>query len=164
VNRYNGLYWRKQSVLLCPSVRIQEKKVYTRRCPLFTWPHPSTYEYKRNITGAMYIDLWKAFDTVNHSYLLSKLSYYGIYSTELKWTSDYLFNRKQFVSFNSVQSEPESIILGVPQGSILGPLLFVILVNDAFQCLDKCTMMMYADDTVLLYSDSSCKSWASSTE
>ena len=90
---------------------------------------------KRNCTGAMYIDLQKAFDTVSHPCLLSKLPYYGICGTELKWICDYLFNRQQYVSFNDTLSKPEPINLGVPQGSILGPLLFVILINDAYQCL-----------------------------
>ena len=112
----------------------------------------------KNLTGALYIDLRKAFDTVSHSCLLSKLPCYGISGIEHKWISDYLFNRKQYVTFNNIQSEPESITHGVPQGSILGPLLFVILINDAYQCLEKCTMLMYADDTVLLFSDSSSKS------
>ena len=111
----------------------------------------------KNLTGALYIDLRKAFDTVSHSCLLSKLPYYGISGVEHKWISDYLFNRKQYVTFNNIQSEPESITHRIPQGSILGPLLFVILLNDAYQCLDKCTMLMYADDTVLLFSDSSSK-------
>ena len=104
-----------------------------------------------------YIDLRKALDTVSHPCLLSKLPYYGICGTALKWISDYLFNKQQYVSFNDTLSKPEPINLGVPQGSILGPLLFVILINNAYQCLNKCSLLIYADDVVLLYSDSSCK-------
>ena len=110
---------------------------------------------RKNVTGALYIDLRKAFDTVNHSRLLSKLPYYGICGNELNWISDYLFNRTQYVAYNNGFSNLESVNLGVPQGSILGILLFfIIFVNDAYQCLNKCTMLMYADDIVLLYSAS----------
>ena len=112
---------------------------------------------KRKFTGAMYIDLRKAFDTVSHSCLLSKLPYYGITGIELKWIADYLFNRQQYISYNWTLSEPQVINCGVPQVSILGPLLFVILINHAHQCLKNCTMLMYTDDTVLLYSHSSSK-------
>ena len=106
---------------------------------------------RKNVTGALYIDLRKAFNTVSHSCLQSNLPYYGICGTELNWISDYLFSRTQYVAYNNDCSNLESATLGVPQGSILGPLLFTILVNDAYQCLNKCTMLIYADDTVLLY-------------
>ena len=112
---------------------------------------------RKNVTGTLYIDLRKAFVTVKHSCLLSKLPYYGNCGTELSWISDYLFNRTQYVAYNNYCSNLESVTLEVPQGSILGPPLFIILVNDAYQCLNKCTMLMYADDTVLLYSASSSK-------
>ena len=112
---------------------------------------------RKNVRGALYIGLRKAFDTVSHSCLLSKLPYCGICGIELKWISDYLFNRTQYAAYNNDCSNLESVTLGVAQGSILGPLLFIILANDAYQCLNKCTMLMYADDTVLLYSASSSK-------
>ena len=75
-------------------------------------------------TGAVFNDLSKAFDTISHSVLLSKLSRYGVYDMELQWFTDYLFLRKQIVPFNGVLSKPNSINTGVPQGSILGSLLF----------------------------------------
>ena len=112
---------------------------------------------RKNVTRTLYIDLRKAFVTVNHSCLLSKLPYYGICGTELSWISDYLFNRTQYVPYNNYCSNLESVTLEVPQGSILGAPLFIILVNAAYHCLNKCTMLMYADDTVLLYSASSSK-------
>ena len=112
---------------------------------------------RKNVIGALYIDLRKAFDTASHFCFLSKLAYYEIFGTKLNWISDYLFNRTQYVAYNNDCSNLESVTLGLPQGSILGPLLFIILVNDAYQCLNKCTMLIYADDTVLLYSTSSSK-------
>lgn len=105
-----------------------------------------------NLTGAVYIDLRRAFDTVNHGCLLAKLPHYGIANNELKWFEDYLFGRSQFVQYNSVNSEVESVTCGVPQGSILGPLLFVVFINDLDTVLKKTNLILYADDTVVYYS------------
>lgn len=107
---------------------------------------------KGNKTGVLYMDFSKAFDTVNHSCLLHKLPYYGITENELSWISDYLFNRSQLVNFEGTSSRTESITHGVPQGSILGPLLFIILLNDLHFRLKNCSILKYADDTVLYYS------------
>ena len=105
------------------------------------------------VTGALYMDFREAFDTVSHSCILHKLPYYGITSNELAWIGDYLFNRSQLVNFNGTCSKLEYITHDVPQGSILGPLLFIILVNDLNLKLGKCELLMYADDTVLYFAD-----------
>ena len=105
-------------------------------------------------TGAVFIDLSKAFDTISHSVLLKKLSRYGVYDMELQWFSDYLFLRKQIVQFNGVYSEPNPVYTGVPQGSILGPLLFLIFFNDVHGPLHHCKIITYADDTVIFTSAS----------
>lgn len=112
---------------------------------------------KGNYTGVLYMDFSKAFDTVNHSCLIHKLPFYGITGTELEWIIDYLFNRDQFVNFNGSFSKSEKITHGVPQGSILGPLLFIILINDIQLQLKNCSMLMYADDTVVYFSGKSTK-------
>jgi hypothetical protein len=100
-------------------------------------------------TGVIFLDLKKAFDTVDHDILLDKLKKYGVDGNELLWFKSYLSKRSQVVNINSSLSEFEHINIGVPQGSILGPLLFIIFVN----CLPNavnCKTIMYADDTTLL--------------
>ena len=78
----------------------------------------------RKVPLSIFLDLSKAFDTLNHTILLDKLFYYGIRSTALKLLGSYLSNRVQFVKLNDVNSDILPIVTGVPQGSILGPLLF----------------------------------------
>ena len=83
-----------------------------------------------DVPFSIFIDLSKAFDTLNHEILLRKLSFYGLDDVSLNLFQSYLSNRKQFVSFDGTQSEYGCITTGVPQGSILGPLLFIIYIND----------------------------------
>ena len=101
---------------------------------------------------SVFLDLSKAFDTLDHSILTTKLKYYGINGTALEWFRSYLSNRKQFVDFNGTYSTMSSINTGVPQGSILGPLLFIIYINDIHEASDKFHAIVYADDTNLLNS------------
>ena len=103
----------------------------------------------RKLTGAAFIDLSKAFDTVDHGCILSKLECYGIVDRELSWFESYLFDRKQYVVVNNGKSERNTVLCGVPQGSVLGPLLFIILMNDINSLMEKCKILLYADDTVI---------------
>ena len=105
-----------------------------------------------NTPTALYIDLSKAFDTLSFDIILQKLKYYGVMGTELRLLTDYLTNRKQYVVFNNHCSDITDIINGVPQGSILGPLLFSIHINDLIRTSNICKFIMYADDTTIYFS------------
>lgn len=100
----------------------------------------------------MFIDLSKAFDTINHKVLLHKLYFYGIRGTVYDWVKSYLSNRGQYVQYQSCKSETRPITCGVPQGSVLGPLLFLIYVNDLPDCLNNSKGVLFADDTTLYQS------------
>ena len=97
----------------------------------------------------IYIDLSKPFDTLDQSILLDKLTYYGVCGLENLLLRDYLSGRHQYVDNNGSKSRTKSISLGVPQGSILGPLLFLIYINDLPKVSHVFSMVMYADDTTL---------------
>ena len=101
--------------------------------------------------GTVFIDLRKVFDTLDHARLLSKLSIYGIKDRELSWFSVYLFDRKQFVKYYGQSSEIQPITCGVPQGSILGQLMFTLLLNDIATNLQLCDMILYADDILMFH-------------
>ena len=103
------------------------------------------------IPGTIFIDLSKAFDTLSYDILLYKLKFYGISGVEYKLLSSYLSNRKQYVMFNNTNSEFTEIRTGVPQGSILGPLLFSIYINDFITVSNKLNFIMYADDTTIYF-------------
>ena len=107
---------------------------------------------KGMLTGAIYIDLTKAFDTISHSSIIEKLPDFGITGMPQQWIGSYLFGRCQQVSFDGRQSSREPLFCGVPQGSILGPLFFLLHFNDSANVLSKCNITKYADDTVLYYS------------
>jgi len=104
-------------------------------------------------TIGVFIDLQKAFDTIDHSILLQKLSHYGIRGVALNWFSDYLKNRKQYVLIEDVQSDERFVTHGVPQGSILGPILFILYINDITQCSSNFHFILFADDTNLVSSN-----------
>ena len=103
-------------------------------------------------TAMIFIDLKKAFDTVDHQILLNKMRNYGINGLEHQWFSSYLDNRRQFCKVNGVCSDLAEINIGVPQGSCLGPLLFLIYINDLPFALKRAKATMYADDTAISFS------------
>ena len=111
----------------------------------------NTIENKQN-TLSVFLDLSKAFDTIDHNILLHKLECYGVRGLALKWFQSYLTDRKQYVLYNNVQSQTLDITCGVPQGSVLGPLLFLIYVNDIANCITHSKLIYFAYDTTVFLS------------
>ena len=107
---------------------------------------------KNEITIGIFLDLSKAFDTIDHTILLHKLEHYGFRGIVLDWFKSYLTNRTQYVFYNDCNSSIKEIICGVPQGSILGPLLFILYVNDITYTSNVLDFILFADDTTITYS------------
>ena len=106
---------------------------------------------KQMYTGMILVDLQKAFDTLDHGVLLEKMKYFGFRASVIKWFESYLSNRKFLVCIDNVFSEAGTLKYGVPQGSILGPLLFLLYVNDLPQLLSDAGSYLYADENCIFY-------------
>ena len=103
-----------------------------------------------NFAHGFFFYLHKAFDTVDHSILLSKLCHYGIHGLTNKWFESYLANCEQSVSINGFASSTSSIASGVPQGSVLGTLLFLLYINDLHVAIKHCKVHYFANNRNLL--------------
>ena len=101
----------------------------------------------KQISIGVYIDLKKVFDTVNHTLLIDKLEYYGIRGIAQEWLKSYLKDRKQFVQIDECASTLLNVTCGVPQGSILGPKLFILYINDICNASTSLKFILFADDT-----------------
>ena len=107
------------------------------------------------LSGAVYLDLSRAFDTLDHGRLLEKMKSYGVNGLILSWFTYYLFQGLQVVRLGQELSDPYSITCGVPHGSILGPIMFLLFFNDFEDCLHHINVIQFADDTVIYLSSKS---------
>ena len=105
-----------------------------------------------HVSACIYLDLARAFDTVNINILLKKLSRYGISGNSLDLLTSYLSNRKHQLKYKDITSGPQDVTCGVPQGSVLGPLLFLLYINDLSSVCPDAKFLLFADDTAILYS------------
>ena len=101
----------------------------------------------------IFLDLSKAFDTIDHNILLHKLHHYGVRGIAYEWFKSYLNNRNQYTIYNHCKLESNTITYGVPQNSILGPLLFILYLNDIEYSSNILSFYIYADDTNIIVSD-----------
>ena len=113
----------------------------------------SSWDSKQS-TIAVYLDFSKTFDTVNHNILISKLLHYGVRGVMQHWFESHLSNRKQYVSIKNYSSFMSNIKLGVPQGSVFRPVVFLLYINDVYRSSNQMLFVHFADDTTVFASDS----------
>ena len=134
----------------CININLVFKKESPQVWPWWLWLIKLLKLWTRgNASLVFFLDFSKAFDTVDHGILLQKLELYGLQDITLKWCKDYLSNRIQYVTYNGIKSMTDIIKCGVPQGSILGPLLFLMYINYLSQVSEFCLPLLFADDTNL---------------
>ena len=128
------------------------KKHSTQTCLMEITDYIYREREKGSIIGIASLDLSKAFDSINHSHLLEKMKEMGLNATSLQWCKSYLENRKQKTKFQHFISEESNVTSGVPQGSILGPIMFIMFTNDLEKIFNDCKICSYADDTQIIVS------------
>ena len=152
----NGKYYNfKARIIFCPNPNLDSGKKHSTTHALLMFINKVAQSIDDcSHTIGIFLDFSKAFDTIGHEVLLFKLSHYGIRGKALEWFRSYLSDRKQFVFLDGHTSELRNINCGVPQGSLLGPLLFIIYINDFYRSSDIASFILFADDTNLFFSHS----------
>ena len=145
---YNRLYNFLEKKEIIFSLQFGFRQKYSTTHALIHLTYKIRHEIdKGNYACGIFVDFQKAFDTVDHDILLENLEYYGVRGISNKLFASYLSNRKQFLSVNGYKSNLADVKCGVPQGSILGPLLFLIYINDLHAAIKYSAVHHFADDT-----------------
>ena len=149
-------FLEKEKLLLEGQYGFRNKRSTTDTLTDITERIRDPYDKGYHACGA-FLDFRKAFDTVNHEILLNKLTHYGIRGQAVDWFQLFLSHRVQYTLVSGFDSDPSLVTHGVPQGSVLGPLLFIIVINDLHKSVKHSQIQHFADDTNLLYSSKSMK-------
>ena len=160
---YHRLYDFLQNKNILTDNQFGFRKKYSTSLAIFNLTESVLKEMEKgNFCIGLFMDLSKAFDTIDHHILLNKLEYYGVRGIALQWFCSYLHQRKQYVMVNGVKSSIQCNNCGVPQGSVLGPLLFLIYINDIVNSSKLFRFSLFADDTVATLSGKNLQTLVSS--
>jgi hypothetical protein len=141
----------EENKLLCKNQHAYRKSHSTITCLVELLNHIYQLLDRKLFSAIVSMDLSKAFDSINHKLLLKKLATFGLAKSSISWIKSYLTNRKQTTKFKRYKSKEETVLSGIPQGSILGPLLFLVFSNDLAEVFTEETKMVaYADDSQLV--------------